>query len=118
MEPDRLTITSSTPRISPTHIWIWNMALRTVANFMTPSCVGPTADKIVIKPGQRDDLIAVAQLLAQGLNGVVELKQHGARSLVADHALDPEEGGPAAAPRHRRHMMLAGGGIDHQVARG
>src|SRR5215216_2825887 len=103
MEPDRLTSTSSTPRISPTHIWIWNMALRTVANFIvSPSCVGPAADKIVIKPGQRDDLIAVAHLLAQGLNGIVELEQHGARGLVPDHALDPEERRPAAAARHRR----------------
>src|SRR5689334_13042537 len=83
---------------------------------MTPSCLRPAAHKIVVKSGEADDLLGIADLLAQTLDGCVQLEQHGAGRLVLDHALDPEEGRPAAAARHRRDAMAAGGGIEYQVS--
>src|SRR5882757_10840575 len=79
------------------------------------SCLCPASDEIVINPGQTDNFLIVADLPAQTLDGGVEFEQHDPRRLVLHHALDPEEGAPAAASGHRSDMMAAGGGIEHQV---
>src|SRR4051812_2442036 len=115
--PESPSAARNRPSTRPTHIWTVNSVRRTVAKLMTSSCVGPAADQIVIKPRQRHDLLAVADATAQALDGIVEFEQHGARGFVADHTLNPEEGGPAAAAGHRRDVMAAGGGIDDQIAR-
>jgi hypothetical protein len=41
--------------------------------------------------GQADDFFAIAQLLAQLLNILIQLEQQVASSIVRDHALRPEK---------------------------
>src|SRR4051794_27521751 len=85
---------------------------------MASSCVRPSADKIVVKPGEADDLFIIADLLAQALDGGIEFKQHSAGGFVPHHALYPKKRRPAAAAGHCGDVMAAGSGIEHQIAGG
>jgi hypothetical protein len=78
----------------------------------------PHPQQVVIVPGQRHGLLALAVFGAHLLDGLVEAEQVLAMPLVRHHALRPEERRGAAAARHRVHAVQAARGVQHQVARG
>src|SRR6478672_4083262 len=117
MLPERPSAARKRPSTSPNHICTVNRARRMLAKLITSSCFGPAADQIVIEPGQPDNFRVIAHRAAQSLNGGVEFEEIVPCLGIANHALHPEEGRPAAAAVYPRDMMAAGGGIKHQVAR-
>lgn len=62
----------------------------------------------MIDAGEVDQLVAVADAGAEGLDIAVEVEQQAALQVIADHALGPEEGADAGAARDRLHPVDAG----------
>ena len=51
----------------------------------------PLPQKIMVMPGEADHFFTVAQLGAQLLNILVQLKQQAALAVIRHHALQPKE---------------------------
>src|SRR4051794_24266184 len=83
------------------------------------SGVRPAAEQIVIDTGQLNHgCVALPPIAGDRLNRGIEIEQDAPGAIVADHGLNPEEGGESAAARDGGYMVEAGGGIEDHVAGG
>jgi hypothetical protein len=57
----------------------------------------------------------VRQIAPEPLDSQIEIEKQTALSIVAQHALDPEEGADARAAADGRDVMQTGRGIEHHV---
>ena len=73
----------------------------------------PAAQQVVIDPGLRHQGIVMTELLAQALNGHIQIKQQRALCIIANHALYPEEGTDARPSSHGCHTMQAGSRVQN-----
>jgi len=70
----------------------------------------------VIVPGQRHGLVRLAVFAADLLDGLVELVERFAVTLIRHHALGPEYGTYASAASHRVYAMQTARGVEDEVA--
>ena len=62
--------------------------------------------------------VVTTEAVDQSLDRIVHIESHPPSKRILDHALKPEEGGDARAPRDRSHQVQAGRWIEDQMARG
>jgi hypothetical protein len=81
------------------------------------SALRPAAEKIVIAARQRDHRAVLRNGLGHLVDGHVEVEEHGALAVVADHALDPEERREPHPARHRVDPVQAHARIEDRITR-
>jgi hypothetical protein len=79
----------------------------------------PMPDDVVVDVSEFSNLgIVAAEAMDQSLDRIIHVESYPSRKRVLDHALHPEEGADARAPRDRSDLMQASRRVENEMARG